>query len=428
MVVRKRVRREEVATPDLGPIQPQLTGREVEETLHDEHALLSPGSPDRRHDRAVGEGDAELAVVVREIVGAEQRALRVDRQGEAIRVVGARVVHEHVLHPQDPPIRAQRDLGLMQLSPLLGRREEVLEPVLDPLHRPAEAHRDPGKEHFVRIEHHDLGAEAAADERGDDPNLRLGEAQHGGEPVADRDRRLGGVPDGQLGRALVPVCQNPAVLHRRRDAPIVREISPEDEIGGGACGLVVALRLNGVRRQVGSEVLVDDRSSLGEGGPDVGHGVQGLEIHDHIFHRILGHVAALRHDDGDRLSDVADFISGERHLCPRMEGQPLDRRRRHEQRPGLPVLAEVRRREDTDHAGPLEGRRRVHASKETMRHFAPHERGVQRAGESHIVDEGGPAREERLVLVAPDPRPEVPRAHGFPPRSAAAASTASTIF
>ena len=152
-------------------------------------------------------------------VGSEQRALGVDRNGEPVGIVGAGVVHEPVAHAQDAPVPVHRQLGLVHLPPLLRRRGEALQPVLDPLERPAEPHRGPGEEHLLGIEHHDLGPEPAADERRDHPHLRLEQAEHAGETVPDGNRRLGGVPDGELLGARVPRrrrCRGSRSPRRRR--------------------------------------------------------------------------------------------------------------------------------------------------------------------------------------------------------------------
>ena len=75
-----------------------------------------------------------------------------------------------------------------------------------------------GSSHLLRIEQHDLRPEAAADERRDHPHLALAEAQHAGEPVAQEDRRLGGVPHGELAGARIPAGHDAARLDRR-DVP-----------------------------------------------------------------------------------------------------------------------------------------------------------------------------------------------------------------
>ena len=83
------------------------------------------------------------AVVVGDVVRAEQRALRVDRNRQAVRIVGAGVEQETSLHAEDAAVPRERHLGVVHLPALLRRRVEVLAAILGPLHRPSEAHRRP---------------------------------------------------------------------------------------------------------------------------------------------------------------------------------------------------------------------------------------------------------------------------------------------
>ena len=171
--VRELVRPQEIAPPDFDPIEPQLPGGEVEQALDDEDAVLASGAAVGGHDRLVGEHRGELAVVRRHAVGTEQRALAVERHGEAVRVVRAGIVQEAIPKPEDGAILAQRDLRVVDLQALLRRRDEVLAAVAHPLDRPQQPQREPGDQHFFGVEHHDLRAEAAADERRHHPHLVL---------------------------------------------------------------------------------------------------------------------------------------------------------------------------------------------------------------------------------------------------------------
>ena len=75
VVVRKSIRAEQVALPDLDAIDAELLRRDVEQPLAHEHAVLPARAAHRRHDRLVREDRRELALVVRNVVRAEQRAL-----------------------------------------------------------------------------------------------------------------------------------------------------------------------------------------------------------------------------------------------------------------------------------------------------------------------------------------------------------------
>src|SRR6185437_10004745 len=79
VVERELVTPEQVLAADFGAVDPQLPGREVQEPLDHEHAVLAPRAPYRRNDGLVREDRGELALVARDVVGAEERALAVDR-------------------------------------------------------------------------------------------------------------------------------------------------------------------------------------------------------------------------------------------------------------------------------------------------------------------------------------------------------------
>ena len=201
----------EIAPPDFGAVDVEFMRGDIEQPLHDEHAVLAAGAAIRRDDRQVGEDRGEGAVVVRHDIGPEQGALAVDRHRQAVGIVGAGIVQEHVLDAEDAAVGGERHLGVVDLAALMGGGEEMLEPVLDPFDRPVELHRHPRQQHLLGIEHHDLRAEAAADERRDHPHLPLAQAQHAGEPVAQEHRRLGRVPDRELIGARVPLATTPRV-------------------------------------------------------------------------------------------------------------------------------------------------------------------------------------------------------------------------
>ena len=148
---------------------------------------------------------------------------RVDRNRQAVRIVGAGVAQEPVAHAEDAPVLRQRHLGLVHLSALLRRRVEVLLPILGPLERPLEPHRRPRQQQLLRVEHHDLRPEPAADERRDDAHLRFEQAEHLRQAVPDRNRRLRRVPDRQLLGPRIPFHRDGAVLDRGGDAAVVQE-------------------------------------------------------------------------------------------------------------------------------------------------------------------------------------------------------------
>src|SRR3981081_1349658 len=132
----------------------------------------------------------------------------------------------------------------------MGGGKKMLEPVLDPLHRPIEFDRDPRKQHLLGIKHHDLRAKAAADEWRDDADLAFVEAEHAGETVSDEQLRLGSVPDRHLVGAAIPLRHYAPGLDRRRDAMLVMEAALDDAVGLGGSGGVAAFDLTHMRGNV----------------------------------------------------------------------------------------------------------------------------------------------------------------------------------
>ena len=96
------------------------------------------------------------------------------------------------------------------------------------------------------VEHHDFGAEATADEGGDDAHLLFAEAEHGGDAVADGDGRLGGVPHGHLLAAGVPIGDDAAIFHGCGGASIIVQAAGDQHVGLVADRCVVAFLLDGV--------------------------------------------------------------------------------------------------------------------------------------------------------------------------------------
>src|SRR3984893_1919215 len=214
VVVWERIRGNEVAAPDLDAVDSQLARGEIEQTLNDEYAVLAAGATIGRDGRQIGEYRGKGAVVARHHIWPEQGALTVDRHRQAVGIVSPGVVQKHVLEAEHPSIAGERALGVVNLPTLVSGGEEMLAPVLDPLDRPAQLDRRPRQQDFLRVEHHDLRAKAAADERRNHANLTLAQAQHAGEPVADEHRRLGGVPDGKLVGTGVPLRDDTARFDR----------------------------------------------------------------------------------------------------------------------------------------------------------------------------------------------------------------------
>ena len=130
------------------------------------------------------------------------------------------------IRPRTPrilPVAVDRDRDLPVLVALLGRGEEMLAPVLDPLYRPAELQRGRRYHRLLRIEDR-LGPEAAADIGRDHADRFQIAAEQIGERAAAEMRRLRRRPHGeQVGRRLVR-GEHRARLHRHAAAAMLPEL------------------------------------------------------------------------------------------------------------------------------------------------------------------------------------------------------------
>ena len=59
--------------------------------------------------------------------------LGIQRDRQAIGVVGTGIMDKVVADPQDAPLFGDRNLSIVDLTPLLGRGKKVLLTILDPL-------------------------------------------------------------------------------------------------------------------------------------------------------------------------------------------------------------------------------------------------------------------------------------------------------
>ena len=130
---------DEVGRPHLGAVLAEVGRDRVHRALHDEAALRPSGAAVGGDDDGVGVERLEDHAVVGRLVGAEQLGRGDDRDDEAVRRVGAVVVPELDVEPEQPTVVVEADLDVVLLGALVGRGDEVLAPVLGELHRAARA-------------------------------------------------------------------------------------------------------------------------------------------------------------------------------------------------------------------------------------------------------------------------------------------------
>ena len=217
-VVRHVRRLHQIGEAHRGAVAAGLAGDEIHHPLDDEHGLRLARPAVRRDGNAVRvdavEGDLDVgdAVRAREHGGAQQW------HDQPARRVGARVVHESIAQRQEPALVVESDLDRMDLRALLGRRQHVLQTVLEPPHGSAETQCQEGDQDVLGIDDQ-LGAEAPAHVRRHHAHpMRLQPEQLADElPHLVRDLRRRPHRE-ELGDGVV-LGDEPARLHRLTAGP-----------------------------------------------------------------------------------------------------------------------------------------------------------------------------------------------------------------
>ena len=93
----------EIGQPHLCPLAPRLARHQIEDTLDHEHRLRLPGAAVRRHRHPVRVAALEAREHGRDPVGPGEHGRGEERNHEAARRIGARIVHEPVAESEDPP-------------------------------------------------------------------------------------------------------------------------------------------------------------------------------------------------------------------------------------------------------------------------------------------------------------------------------------
>ena len=214
------IRLDEVPDAELGRVNAQLVGHYVRHALH---RIYRFGDPERApvgdsSGRLVGINAVHFDERFFEVVGAcadmEQTSRELGRIGGRVGVaVVGYGLDSHGFHL---PVLAGGHFSRDVVVASEGVCNEVLHAVLDPLHGMAGEEGSGDGQHVAGVDRH-LTAEAAADIRGYDPNLVLGQTQvpgYQGQDGADNVRGLGGHPHGQLFLDRVPLGHTAARLDR----------------------------------------------------------------------------------------------------------------------------------------------------------------------------------------------------------------------
>ncbi len=308
---------DEVAPPDVGRIEPELGRDAIDQPLADERALIPSGAAVGAGRRLVGEHAQRLALVVLHPVRPGQQRDRQLGDDHAVRAdVGAEIGDEPVAQRDDRAVAAHADLDLVVLLPRVVGRHQVLATILDPLHRPAQAHRRPRHHEVLGIELA-AHAEAAAHLELEEVDQVLRMAEQVGEHPPVEVRHLGHAPQGEHARPRIVRGREPPRLHRDAGVALDGEALGETPLGGRER----VCRIAGARHQPLDDVAaggrMEDRHARIARAARVGDDGQRLPVDLDELERVLGEVAAGGDHEDNRLADVPDHARRERRLQAR---------------------------------------------------------------------------------------------------------------
>ena len=402
------------------PVDAEVASDAVHGPLHREAALRPPGPAVGADRHRVGVERLEADPVVGDAVRPQQLRRGDDRDDQAVRDVGAVVVQQVDVEPEDLPLVVEPDVDELDLPALMVRGDEVLTAVLGELHVVPEQSGRPRDEELLRPRVHDLDAEAAADVRRD--ALDLGEREleerrdHGAHARRGLRRRVH--PHAQV--VGVPARVHPTRLHRRRGRTIDVETEREAVGRGGDRSGRVTDRLGERGRDVVGDLLVHGvHGRDGDLVPDDGrqHLVGDLDA----CGRVLRDVTVSRDDHRDGLTDVVDLAVRE-HMLGAGGGQ---RRVRDEDRqPLLEPWREVLIGMDGDEAIDLERVGDVDVEDARMRMGAADDRDLVRVL-TEVVEVATLTAQQAGVLTAQDGSAEHAGRHALRPSSGACRSRGS---
>ena len=428
--VRELIRLDEVRTPELGRVEPELVRGGLDEPLDQVRRLgdaerAAVGDAARRlvRVRAVGH-DVRRRDVVRagddvEEAGLELRRLRVGEEGA--------VVGEQLDLQAHHAVALDRELAAHVVVAGEAGRDQVPRAVLDPLHRPADQQRGRRRDDVARVDRH-LVAEAAADVGRDDPDLVLGQPGDDGEQRPVRMWSLRRHVDRRLAGRRVDVRDAAAALERRRMAARVEGVERDDAVGLGERALggvrVARLPVVDVVRGLALLVVTDQGRVLGERLLRARDRRERLVVDLDQLERVLRDVRRLGDHGRDLLALEAHLVRGEHSL--RVAGE-----RRH---PGEVVRRERLAGDHRHDAGQLRRPRDVDRADARVRERAAQELHVEHPRQDDVVDVRPLAANEAGVLLALDRVAEpanLRRSHRYTSSAlslAAAYCTALTMF
>ena len=257
-----------------------------------------------------------------------------------------------------------------------------------PPDRPAEPASQRPHHHVLRVDV-DLRAEATADGRRHDPQLRLIDPHRFRQPRPRVVGSLAGDPHGQPVLVAAGHGQDRVRLQGHGGQALIDESAFHDHLSSRQRVRVAEGALHGhVAPVIGEQ---HGRARLG-GSDRIHQGGKRVVVDEHRLGRVGRLHPRLRHDHRDRLSHEPDRAGGQHRLGERIRHHPRAER----------AEAQIGRREDPDHPRHRGRVLPVDAQKAGVGHRRAHEGRVQGSVRGEVVDEARGARDQPGVFDPED--------------------------
>ena len=397
--IRKLVRRYEIAPDDIEVIKAKLDRDPLHQPFQREIKLRAAEAADQARRHFVGEHDAVDHIDIRNVVAAGYCAMHAVERPRHRRAQERAVVLE-LVHAQREDAAVLGDGGF-DLSDAIGSGtggDQMLDAILDPFHRAAGDARGDRRQHHIG-EHRELDAEAAAGiRRNAQPHLRARHAQRARHHRVRAERTL------EIRQHVVTVVgrivlgDHNVALHRREREPVKVGGERHPLVGLLERGLGVAVSEFADGDLVGLGLWMQQRRRRLACHQRVDHGLARRIFDLDQLGGVLGNVAAFRHDQRNRLADIAHAIDRQR---------PLVHRRLERDQKRIGELADVIAGNDRPHAVERQRGGRVDADDVGVRMRRAEHMRVQGAGlDRQIIGIAPAPGEQARVFLAQRRRTE----------------------
>ena len=385
----------EIPADHVERIELQLDRDALHQPLDGEIELRPAEAADEARRHLVGQHAAIDHIDIGDVVGAGHRAVHAIKRPRHRRAQERAIVFELIeLEPENAALFGDRGLDRGDAVRAGARRDQMLDPVLDPFHRPAGDLRRQPQQHDIG-KHRKLDAETAAGiRRYAQPQFRPRHPQRPRHHRMHRERALEIRQHVVAALGRIVLGDDDKALHRRERLARESRGQRDAMIGARERGFGVAIGEFAHMHFVGLRLRMQQRRILGAGRQRIDHRFERRIFDLDQLGGILGDIAAVGDHQRHRLADIAHPLDRQRPLLHRR----LDHR--HER---IGQLAHVIAGDDRPHALMRQRRRGIDAHDLGMRMRRADHMRLQRADRHRqVVGIAAAARQQRRVLFAQD--------------------------